>query len=84
MKNEHRIPFGITEYITDHFKEDFLFEVKKVKEVQGRSIYTVEVSKDDYIHKLTFNEDAILLHEESEEAFPPDIHEGQNFGEVPE
>ena len=84
MKTEQRIPFKISEYITDHFKEDFLFEVKDIKEIHGHTIYSIEVSKDDYIHKLRFNEDGTLVKEESEQAFPPDIHEEQAFGEIPE
>jgi hypothetical protein len=84
MRTAQRIPFGITEYIRDHFKDDFLFELKDVREVSGRPVYTVEVSKDDYIHSLKFNEDGTLLKEEAKEAFPPDSHEGQAFGEVPE
>jgi hypothetical protein len=83
MKSERRIPIGISDYINDHFKEDFLFEVKDIREIQGHSIYSVEVSKDDYIHKLKFDEHGTLVKEESEQAFPPDIHEEQT-GDVPE
>jgi hypothetical protein len=84
MKTEQKIPFGISEYITDHFKEDFLFEVKDVKNIRGHFIYTIEVSKDDYIHTLKFNEDGSLLKEEAQEAFPPDSHEEPLAGDVPE
>jgi hypothetical protein len=84
MKTEQKIPFGISEYITDHFKEDFLFEVKDVKNIRGHFIYTIEVSKDDYIHTLKFNEDGSLLKEEAQEAFPPDSHEEPIAGDVPE
>jgi hypothetical protein len=83
MKTEKRIPHGISDYIQEHFKEDFLFDVKEVKEIDGHSVYTVEVSKDDYIHTLRFNEEGTLLKEEAEQAFPPDRHE-QTFGDVPE
>lgn len=83
MKSERRIPIGISDYINDHFKEDFLFEVKDVRDIQGQSVYSVEVCKDDYIHKLKFREDGTLVTQESEQAFPPDIHEEQT-GEVPE
>lgn len=81
---KERIPTGISEYIRNHFREDFLFEVKDVIEVQGHSIYKIEVSKDDYIHKLSFNEAGVLLKEDVQPAFPPDSHEGQSYGEVPE
>lgn len=84
MKADQTIPVGISNYIRDHFQEDFLFDVKRVTQSNGHTIYTVEVAKDDYIHTLTFNEEGILLKKDAREAFPPDIHEGQTFGDVPE
>lgn len=84
MKSEDSIPFGITDYINKNFREDFLFDVKSVKEINGHPVYFIEVSKDDYIHMLTFDENGTLMKEESAQAFPPDIHEERAFGEVPE
>jgi hypothetical protein len=84
MKTDQRIPFGISDYINEHFKEDFLFDVNEVKEINGHPVYIVEVSKDNYIHTLRFNEDGTLLKEEADQAFPPDIHEEQIFRDVPE
>jgi hypothetical protein len=49
-----------------------------------RMIYFVEVSKDDFIHTLKFNENGALMKEDTDQAFPPDIHEQHVFGEVPE
>ena len=79
-----RIPFGISDYIKEHFKEDFLFDVKEVKTKDGASIFHVEVSKDNYIHKLKFNEEGTLLNENAEQAFPPDIHEQRGYEDPPE
>jgi hypothetical protein len=84
MTEERKIPAGISNYVKEHFREDFLFDVKEVKEIQGHSYYVIEVSKDDYIHTLKFNEHGTLLQEDAEQAFPPDMHEEQPFGEVPE
>jgi hypothetical protein len=84
MKTEKRIPFGISEYIKDHFREDFLFHVKEVKEVNGHPVYVVEVTKDDYVHTLRFNEEGTLLKEDAEQVFPPDIHEEQTLRDIPE
>lgn len=84
MKSVQKIPFGITDYINKNFKEDFLFEVKEVKEMNGHIIYVIEISKDDYTHTLRFDEDGTLLKENAEQAFPPDSREGQSFEEVPE
>lgn len=84
MKTEKRIPFGISEYIKDHFREDFLFHMKEVKEVNGHPVYVVEVTKDDYVHTLRFNEEGTLLKEDAEQVFPPDIHEEQTLRDIPE
>ena len=73
MKREHlKFPHRISEYITEHFREDFLFEVKDIREDRGDVYYTVEVAKDDYIHTLKFNKNGELLMSEMEQAFPPD------------
>jgi hypothetical protein len=84
MKIEETIPYGISDYIREHFKEDFLFRIKDVKKINDHSTYVVEVSKDDYIYTLRFNEDGVLLKEDVEQAFPPDMHEEQTFRDVPE
>jgi hypothetical protein len=84
MKTDERIPFGVTDYIQKKFREEFLFEVKDIRKNNGHAVYTIEVSKDDYIHTLRLDENGTLLKEEVSEAFPPDIHEERTFGEVPE
>jgi hypothetical protein len=78
------LPYKITDYVREHFREDFLFEVKKVVQVNGHPQYEIEVSKDDYIHRLSFNENGDLIREDAEQAFPADEHEGPNFEEVPD
>lgn len=79
-----KLPYSISDYIKEHFREDFLFEVKSIKHVEGHVYYTVEVSKDNYIHTLRFNEEGELVKEEADQAFPPDIHEEPGFEDVPE
>jgi hypothetical protein len=81
MKPE-KIPYRISDYIQEHFKEDFLFEVKEIKEINGHPLYVIEVSKDDYIHTLRFNEHGTLLSEDAEQAFPPDIHEESTYRDI--
>jgi hypothetical protein len=84
MKIEETIPYGISDYIREHFKEDFLFDLKEVKTSNGHATFVVEISKDDYIYNMKFNEDGVLLKEDVEQAFPPDMHEEQTFRDVPE
>jgi hypothetical protein len=84
MKIDERIPSGIADYIEQNFRDEFLFEVKNISKKDTHTTYTVEVSKDNYIHILKFDENGVLLKEDANEAFPSDIHEEQSFGEVPE
>ena len=83
-RDAQTIPIKITDFIQEHFREDFLFEVKKIIHVKGRPQYEIEVSKDDLIHKLHFNENGDILKEETEQAFPQDEHEGPAFEDVPD
>jgi hypothetical protein len=79
MGNEQQLPYGISEYIKEHFREDFLFDVKEVRQVKGHSYYTVEISKDNFIHTITFNERGEVMTEQTDQAFPPDIHDEPTF-----
>ena len=77
-----KLPAKISDYITDHFKEDFLFEVRDVKREGGQLYYIIEVSKDNYITTLKFNQGGDLVQEESAKAFPEDAHdEPEEFSE---
>lgn len=79
-----KLPYGISTYIQDRFRDDFLCEVKAVKKVKGHPQYSLEVTKDDQIYLLEFNEAGKLLQEEAEEAFPPDGHDSLTLGDIPE
>jgi hypothetical protein len=70
-----KIPLAISDYVTAHFKEDFLFEVKDIKEVNGHTFYTIEVAKDNFIHLLTFDEQGKLASEQASQAYPADMHD---------
>lgn len=82
--NNERLPIHISDYISERFREDFLFQVKEVRQVKGHTYYTVEVAKDDYIHTLIFNEDGHLVQDQADEAFPPDTHDEAGFSNVPD
>jgi len=73
-----------SEYIQDHFREDFLFEVKEIRKIKDQFHYFVEVTKDDYIHSLHFNEQGNIVEDKAEATFQADIHEEQNSGDMPE
>jgi hypothetical protein len=79
-----KLPYAATEYIAKRFREEFLFELKEHKQVKGQWIYVVEVSQDDFIHTLQFDEKGALVREEADPAFPADAHDGPAPEEVPE
>jgi hypothetical protein len=84
IRHTQKIPHGVSDYIRNRFREDFLFEVKEAREVNGHLQYRVEVTKDDYLHSLKFNEKGALLAEEAVHTFPPDIHDQPAFDDTPE
>ncbi len=84
MKTEEKIPFAISSYITDRFREDFLLTVKEIKTIKNQLRYTVEVSKDNFIHTLQFNQDGKLINDEVVEAFVTDEHDEKGFDTIPE
>ncbi|HEX5168376.1 MAG TPA: hypothetical protein VFW11_04340 [Cyclobacteriaceae bacterium] len=71
----NKIPAKVLDYVSEHFRDDFLFEVKASKKVHGRNVYSIEVSKDNYIYTLLFNEQGDMIKSEVVQAFPPDIHD---------
>jgi hypothetical protein len=81
---EPKLPYGISEYITDHFREDFLFEVRETKLLNGHWYYIVEVTKDNYTHTLKFNDAGELIEEQADQTFPPEDHDEPASGDVQE
>lgn len=83
MKNEaDKIPAAISEYITAHFREDFLFSVKNTRELHGHTYYSIEVVKDNFIYLLKFDEGGKLVNEESRLAYPSDMHDESGYEEM--
>ena len=67
---ENKLPNKVNEYIRRHFREDFLFTVKNVRRVGPRTHYSIDVTKDDYIYHLKFDERGWLVRKEVEAAYP--------------
>jgi hypothetical protein len=82
MKEEQKLPYKISEYIKNKFREDFLFIVRDIKDLEGGKRYFIEVSKDDYIHQLQFDETGSLINKDASNAFPQDAHDGPSMGEA--
>lgn len=70
-----KIPYQISDYISNKFRSEFLCDIKSYSNDNGKTFFLAEVSKDDLIHHLKFDENGQLVKEELDLAFPPDIHE---------
>jgi len=85
MKPEtQNLPPEASQYIQDEFREDFLFEVTEVREINGQPHYFVEVSKDGEVHLLHFNEKGKVIIDRIEDPFRPDPFEEPPFEEIPD
>ena len=70
IMSHSKLPHRISEYITEHFRGSFLSEVMEHRDSQGRALYDVELSHEDVIYNLRFNEKGNLVTKTMEEAFP--------------
>ncbi|SMO65947.1 hypothetical protein [Solitalea koreensis] len=75
IENMEVIPYKISEYIQEHFRDDFLSEIKKVRDLQN-VFYEVEITQNNLTYYLRFNEMGTLISEEADPTFPEDDHEG--------
>lgn len=55
-----------------------------MKLVKGHLYYTVEVSKDNHIHTLLFDEAGKLVKDDTQQAFKSDDHDELGFEDMPE
>lgn len=75
MAEDVKIPYKISEYLQNHFREGFLFDVKKITDAHGRIFYNIEVDQDSMTFHLKFTEEGGLVKEEADPAFPQDPFE---------
>lgn len=66
------IPAGISSYINEKFHDDFLTEIKMVKDKSGKGYYYVDVTHNDNVFHLTFDGSGKLLKQEIEPILSPD------------
>ncbi|ELR73889.1 hypothetical protein C900_00053 [Fulvivirga imtechensis AK7] len=74
MNTKSKVPYKVSEYIRDTFREEFLCSIKSYTR-DGKTYYLAEVTKDDLIHHLKFDEKGQLMKDDADPAFPPDIHD---------
>jgi hypothetical protein len=68
----HPIPAGISEYINQNFREDYLTDIQLVKDDKGIGFYYVDITHEDNIYHLKFNESGELIQKEIESVKYPD------------
>jgi len=66
------IPPGISEYIRQNFKEDFLTEITSVKDERGTEFFYVDVTHEENVFHLKFNAKGELILKEIESIRFPD------------
>ncbi len=71
-QNAHPIPAGISEYIKQNFREDYLTDVKSVKDGRGIEYYYIDVTHEDNVYHLKFNASGELIQKEIESVRYPD------------
>ncbi len=71
----HPVYFTINEFVKDEFREGFLMDIKDPVTEEGKICFYVDVSLDNTLHHLKFNEHGALLSRESEPAFLADPHD---------
>lgn len=80
MHSIHQLPPEASAYIRDHFREEYLIEIKEEKDKHGHIYFKVEVSENDIIHHLKFDKNGKLIKSETEPTFEEDYYEGGFYG----
>lgn len=78
------LPAKISDYINSHFREDFLFQYKAMRKVGNMNCYAIDISKDNHIYHLYFNQHGSLVKKLVEESYPADDHTDPHEGDSPE
>jgi hypothetical protein len=73
MENKHKsIPGGISEYIRNNFREDYLTDIESIKNSDGIEFFYVDVTHEDNVYHLKFNSRGELIQKEIESVRFPD------------
>jgi len=75
-----KLPFEISKYISDHYLEGQVTDIKTAKDKHGHKAYLVNISKNDMVYHLKFTESGKLITSDSEPIYDEDYYEGGFFG----
>ena len=56
-----RIPAGISDYIRNNFRKEFLSDIRPVQNKNGQLTFHVDISQDNTLYHLQFNDEGTLL-----------------------
>lgn len=76
-----KLPYNVSIYINTHFREGFLTRTYSVRDQYGHKDYIVDISQNDLIYHLIFNEQGKLINETVDPAYDEDYFEGSFYGE---
>lgn len=77
----YRLPYKISSFIKNRFREGYLVEIKPIKYKDSHRIFRVEINENDVIHHLEFNERGKLIKHQTEPEFEEDYYKSDTYGE---
>jgi hypothetical protein len=77
----NKVPYAASKYIREHYRGGYLSKVTPVTTKSGKTIFKVEVTENDVIHHLTFNEEGKLMDHRDDPVYDDDYFEGSFYGE---
>lgn len=79
-----KLPHKISLYITQHFPEGYLADIKTIEGEDGQISYKIDVNEYEDVYHLEFNEEGILIKHVSEPLYDEDYYEGSYYGAADE
>lgn len=68
-------PERISVYLKNHFDSPFISDVKRIKDKRGNIFYKVNVSDEDTLYRLRFNQEGAMILKETEPLIELDDNE---------
>lgn len=75
------VPEKLSQYLKEHFGNSFTSGIKKIKDKNGKYIYLADISHEDVLHHLKFNEHGGIIskqHEPYHEHFDDEVEWSDN------
>lgn len=76
-----KLPAATLSYIKEHFKEGDITGSRALKNSHGQLIHRIEVTENEVIYQLDFNDEGKLLNRASWPVYDEDYYEGDFYGD---